>query len=217
MKRWLSIGVITAYLGAMVFGVAAHALNFKQTMHPAMYFIVWDMFCGWSCYENRLHIIGEGESGRFYRLAPGPWGEFVPFGAISREHYDPFVNHAVTIATSTLRHTEHEPIERIYVVEENWAKKFNLSDEAWAARYDEPKDPKNYYHLRQVFNGEGKPMGTNPSWFDYQLQLCLSDNPRIWRDAHHGKPFYQVNPMLRSTEPVGPIGGLGVELSQVER
>ncbi len=216
MKRWLAMGTIAAYLGALLLGVASHALNFKHSSHPVMYFLVWDMFCGWSCYENRLHIIGEGESGRFYRLAPGPWGEFDPFGDISREHYDPFVNHAASVALNTLRHTDHEPMQRIYVVEENWAKKYNLSDELWAKRYDEPKDPHSYFHVRQILNERGEKLAQNPGWYDYQAGFCLSDNPRIWRDANRGKPFYQVNPLLRSTEPI-TSGESFMSVSQVDQ
>lgn len=220
MKRCLAVGVIAAYLGSLLFGIAAHALNFKADIHPAMYFVVWDMFCGWAGYENRTHIIGEGESGKFYQLAPGPWGDFNPFGDISRHHYDPFVNHAITIAHNTLRHADHEPMQRIFVVDEVWAKKFNLADPLWERRYTESKQPHSYYHLRQVFDGQGQLITLYPGWFDYQAGLCLSDNPRIWREAQQGKPFYQLNPELRSDEPfqgavsaVPPMTGVTQELA----
>ena len=204
MKRWLAIGTITVYLGALLLGVGAHALNFKEGSHPAMYFVVWDMFCGWSGYESRLHIVGEGESGRFYQLAPGPWGDFQPFGDASRHNYDPFANHAGALALNTLRQTEHEPMQRLYVVEEMWAKKFNLPDHLWATRYVEPKVPYSYYHLRQILNSDGQMVGQNAGWFDYQAQTCLADNPRLLRDSNRGKPFYHVNPMQRSTESASP-------------
>lgn len=213
MKRCLAIGVIAVYLGSLLFGIAAHALNFKADIHPAMYFVVWDMFCGWAGYENRTHIIGEGESGRFYQLAPGPWGDFNPFGDISRHHYDPFVNHTGAIALNSLRHTDHEPMQRIFVVDEVWAKKFNLSDELWQKRYTEPKQPQSYFHLRQVLDGEGRLVTLNPGWFDYQAQLCLSDNPRIWREAQQGKPFYQVNPLQRSDEHFTETAGVAAPMS----
>lgn len=220
MKRYLAVGVIAAYLGSLLFGIAAHALNFKADIHPAMYFVVWDMFCGWAGYENRTHIIGEGESGKFYQLAPGPWGDFNPFGDISRHHYDPFVNHAITIANNTLRHSDHEPMQRIFVVDEVWAKKFNLADPLWERRYTESRQPHSYYHLRQVFDGQGQLITLYPGWFDYQAGLCLSDNPRIWREAQQGKPFYQLNPELRSDEPfqgavsaVPPMTGMTQELA----
>lgn len=214
MKRYLAVGVIAVYLSSLFFGLAAHALNFKADIHPAMYFVVWDMFCGWAGYESRTHIIAEGESGRFYQLAPGPWGDFNPFGDISRHHYDAFMNHAQTIASNTLRHSDHEPMQRIFVVEEVWAKKFNLSDSMWEKRYVEPKQPHSYYHLRQVWNGEGQLVTLYPGWFDYQAGLCISDNPRIWREAQQGKPFYQLNPNLRSDEVAMPsFGGMSQEVA----
>ncbi len=110
MKRLIAVGTIFAYLGVLVAGLGSHALNYKTDAHPTMYFIVWDMFCGWSAYEDRTHIIGQGESGRYYDLAPAPWGDYRPFGDIERHHYDPFATHAGNLAMNTLRYSDHEPI-----------------------------------------------------------------------------------------------------------
>jgi hypothetical protein len=197
MKRWLVISTIGCYLSILCFGVVSHAVNYKKTAHPAMYFIVWDMFCGWSAYEDRIHIIGEGESGKYYQLSPGPWGEFKPFGDLGRQHYDPFASHAMTIAANTLRYSKHEQIDRVYVVQEVWAKKFNLPDRLWAERYPEPKERYSYFHLRKVFDGGGQLVRSNQSWFDYQTNICVSDNPRLFRDAYKGKPFFHLNPLNR--------------------
>ncbi|MBI1313888.1 hypothetical protein GC176_21555 [bacterium] len=192
MKRWLAVATIVTYLGVLFFGVASHALGFRQASHPGMYFIVWDMFCGWSGYENRLHIIGQGESGRFYQIAPAPWGEIKPFGDLDRHHYDPFANHSGTIALNTLRHTHHEPMRKIMVVEECWAKKFNLPDSLWAQRYGEKKQPYSYFYLRKEYAPDGEVLTQNASWFDYQDHLCLSDNPRLWQDSQKGRSAYQL-------------------------
>ena len=73
IKRWAVSLVIVGYLGSLGYGIVCHTLNFNTTSHPGMYFVVWDMFCGWSAYANRLHIIGEGEDNKYYELAPGPW------------------------------------------------------------------------------------------------------------------------------------------------
>ncbi|GAF86661.1 unnamed protein product, partial [marine sediment metagenome] len=74
MKRWLTHLLIVTYLGTLFAGVACHALELGVQSHPGMYMIVWDMFCGWSSYAGRIEVIGEGESGKYYQLAPGPWG-----------------------------------------------------------------------------------------------------------------------------------------------
>jgi hypothetical protein len=58
MKRWITHLTIAAYLGVLTWGVVSHALGYKTGMHPGMYFIVWDMFCGWSAYEVRYHLVG---------------------------------------------------------------------------------------------------------------------------------------------------------------
>lgn len=193
MKRWLAIGTITAYLSVMFYGVAAHALNYKPNSHPSMYFIVWDMFCGWSAFSSRTHVIAQGESGRYYEVTPTPWGEIKPFGDLERHHYDPFMNHTAEIAFNTLRYTDHEPITRVYVVEETWAKKFNLPDKLWAQRYPEPRQPFSYFHLRQVFAGNGREVRRNPDWFTWQVSQCINDNPRLQAAARLEQPAWQMN------------------------
>lgn len=210
MKRWCAVATIVTYLSVLFFGVASHALGFRQAAHPGMYFIVWDMFCGWSSYENRLHIIGQGESGRFYRIAPAPWPTIKPFGDLERHHYDPFANHCATIALNTLRNTRHEPIRKIMVIEECWAKKFNLSDELWSQRYTDPREPFSYFHLRKEFAPDGTLLTMNPSWFEYQDHLCVSDNPRLWQDSRKGKPVYQLPTVATASHetPAGTSGGV---------
>ena len=114
LKRWLAGAFIVAYLSALGLGVVSHALAFQQNAHPMMYFVVWDMFCGWSAYASRTHVIAEGESGKFYRLTPTPWGEYHPYSDLGRQHYDPFSSHCQRIGTNVLRHTRHEPISRMW-------------------------------------------------------------------------------------------------------
>ena len=131
IKLWAVSMVIVSYLGSLGYGIVCHTLNFNTASHPAMYFVVWDMFCGWSAYANRLHIIGEGEDGKYYELAPGPWTKFTPFGDLTRHHYDPFLNHSSDIVRNCLKHTRAKPMRRLLVIEEYWAKKYNLPDSVW--------------------------------------------------------------------------------------
>jgi len=194
MKRWLTHIVITAYLGALGFGIFSHAVNYKVGAHPVMYFVVWDMFCGWASHASRLQIIGEGESGDFYELAPGPWGEIKPFGDIGRRHYDAFCVFTPKMAFNCLEHTKHEPMRRIYIVEECWPKKYNLPDRVYARRHADPKDPHHYFHVRYVLDGEGSILQKNGYWLTYQNALCISNNPRLMADARKGRPFYTVLP-----------------------
>lgn len=193
MKRLASKLVIFAYLAALTGGTFAHTVNFKTAFHPMMYFFVWDMFCGWSAYESRTHIIAEGESGRFYRLTPTPWGEYHPYAAAGRQHYDSFGNNAYQIASNCLKQTRHEPMNRIYVVEECWSKKLNLPDAIWESRFDEEKDVHTYFHTRSTWTPDGKLLVFNAPWEIYQANLNLADNPRLQADAQRGRPFYAVN------------------------
>ncbi|MBT4865309.1 MAG: hypothetical protein HON53_09345 [Planctomycetaceae bacterium] len=200
MKRWLTHLVITGYLGILGYGVVAHAVNYKVAAHPAMYFIVWDMFCGWSSHASRLQLVGEtvgqdGEPGKFYELGPGPWGEVKPYGDIGRRHYDAFCLFAPKMAMNSLKHTKHEPMRRIYVVEECWPKKYNLPDRVFQRRHGEEKDQHIYYHVRYVLDGEGSVLKRQGFWLNYQNAVCISNNPRLIADSRKGRLFYNVSPL----------------------
>ncbi len=194
MKRWIPQVVIVGYLSVLMYGLFCHALYYKINQHPAMYWIVWDMYCGWSAYETRNHVIGEGESGQYYELAPGPWGSFKPHGDAERRHYDYTGLHSVSLALNTLRHTEHEPMARLLIVEETWPRKYNLSDELWARRYTEPKDKQSYYQMRAIYTPDGRLTHEWPSWLTRVSQECVLDNPRLLADMKKGRPFYAVEP-----------------------
>jgi hypothetical protein len=189
MKRWLTHIWITTYLSALLLGFVVHAFDIHIGDHPVMYFLVWDMFCGWSAYEARTQVIGEGESGKFYELAPAPWGEFHPYGYIARQHYDPESRQGELFGRMALAHTRHEPMVRIFVVEEEYPKKFNLPDAQYEAYYGKPKDFHTYAHTRFVVTPSGEVLHSQPNWFLYQYQLGLRDNPRLMSDARRSQPF----------------------------
>ena len=193
IRRWLASLGITAYLTALLYGIVSHAASYNESAHPSMYFIVWDMFCGWSAYENRTHIIGQGVSGKYYELSPGPWSDYHPFGDISRQNYDSFNNHPDVIALNCLRHTQHEPMTRLYVIEENWAKKYNLPESVWQRMYNEPKEPYSYFRVRKVMNPNGAVVFNTGPWLSYQTNLTITDNPRLMAVARKSVPMLSVN------------------------
>ena len=201
VKRWLAGLGITAYLGTLLFGIVSHAANFQDGSHPSMCFIVWDMFCGWSAYESRTHIVGQGISGKYYELSPGPWSDYHPYGDISRQNYDSFNLHPQTIALNCLKHSAHEPMTRLYVIEESWAKKYNLPESVWQQRYAEPKEPFSYFRLRTVMTPEGRVTRSSVPWLSYQTNLTITDNPRLMAESQRG-PMFMVRPMSqRDYEP----------------
>ncbi len=219
MKRWLSKLTIVCYLSTLAFGIFSHTLSYKNVSHPFMYYIVWDMFCGWSAHDTRVHIISEGESGKYYELTPAPWGELTPYGSIGRRHYDMWAQFGYQFAHNTLAHTRHEPMTRIFVIEESWAKKYNMPDWLWNQRYDEPKDPKMYYHVRQVMDANGSMLVNQPSWLAMQAHASISRNPRLQTDMQRNRPFYALDPRNNSygaimlqefDQPAGnpPLGSL---------
>jgi hypothetical protein len=213
MKRALSHATIVAYLGMLFCGLVSHALDWGKSSHPAMYFIVWDMYCGWCAYESRLHVLGEGVSGTYYELTPPPWGDFHPHGSIGREHYDVQARFAHELGLTTLRYTTHEPMDRILVVEECWSKKYNLPDNLWARRFNEPKRRHSYCHLRVIANADGKIVRQTSPWVAFASQRCLMDNPRLLSDMTKGHSFLAVDPLQRhpAVVPASYEPGPGVQ------
>jgi hypothetical protein len=151
------------------------------------------MFCGWSGQECRIHVIAEGVSGRYYQVVPGPWGSLKPFGDLDRQHYDAEGVFGTRMAMNVLRHTSHEDMTRLFVVEENWPKKYNMPDDQWAARWDEPKDPKRYFTPRHVLTPQGVLLQTFDNFYARQNSLAITANPRVLSEMRRAQPYYALD------------------------
>ena len=193
MKRVLVIGFIASYIGVLTVGNLSHLLQYGVTSHSLMYMIVWDMFCGWAAYDSRIHIIAEGESQTYYDLTHAPWGELHPYGYIGRENYDAWNSHTGNLGLNVLKHTQHEPISRILVVEESWPKKFNLPDHIWNARYDDPKEDFHYYRLRVAMLPDGTVAQRYNSFTQFHLGMMVNDNPRLVAESMNSKPVFIID------------------------
>ena len=207
-RGWLAGVFIATYLAALGSGLFCHTFNWNTGAHPVMYYFVWDMFCGWAGHESRYHVLAEGVSGTYYQVLPGPWGDFHPFGNLGRQHYDADGTNAGKLAMNVLRHTSHEDITRIFVVEESWPKKFNMPDAQWAARWDGPKDPKHYFTLRHVITPEGALLHTYDNFYAQQNAMEVFANPRLTAEIARSQPIFAVN-SYRS----GGSGLFGAQLS----
>ena len=176
--RRLKVAAASTFIGGYLLvlggGVASHALGVGQNAHPLMYFVVWDMFCGWSAQSTRTHVLAEGVSGAWYDAGTGPWEAFTPYGDLPRIHYDTQGVHAPRLALNVLRHTEHEPIDRLVVVEESWPKKFNLPEDLWRRRFGAEKEPVSYFAVRHVISGDGRLAASNPNWADAETARLLA-------------------------------------------
>lgn len=190
MKRILVVAFIVCYISALTFGNVCHLLRHGATSHVMMYMIVWDMFCGYSAYDSRMLLIAEGESETYYDLTHPPWGELHAFGYIGRENYDPFDAHMGAMALNVLKHTSHEPIARIVVIEESWPKKLNLPDDVWNLRYDNPKDHHRYYRIRDVILPDGTVVQRQESYLAAQIRRMTLDNPRLVQQSMAGRPMF---------------------------
>jgi hypothetical protein len=215
MKRALAVAFIACYISLLTFGNVCHLLRHGVGGHPLMYMIVWDMFCGWAAYDSRVRIIAEGESETYYELTHAPWGELHPYGYIGRENYDQFNNHSRTMALNVLKHTSHEPINRILVIEESWPKKLNLPDSVWDLRYDIPKDPHYYYRIRQVLLPDGTITQNFDSFLSYHGRRMAVDNPRLVQQSkavrpmflNEGAPVFGRDALVGPTSAAIPVSG----------
>ncbi len=190
MKKCFAILAITGYLGSLTRGLFAHTLSTGASSHPVMYYLVWDMFCGWGSYSSRTHFIAEGASGTYYELTPAPWGDFTPYGSIARRNYDKLGVYMPRFANNILRHTKHEPITQVFVVEELWAKKYNMRDAVWSKIHRGPKDVHTYYNLWAVLDGNGAPSAVYPNWYSKQAIYTISNNPRLHAEASRSRSYF---------------------------
>jgi hypothetical protein len=204
MKRTFRYLVISAYLSVLLFGLAAHTFRYRAHDHLGMYFIVWDMYCGWTAWETRNHLIGQGDSGEWYDLSP-PWGDMTPYGSAQRRDYDVFGLHGGTIAANTLKHSQHEPINRILMIEEAWPKRFNLPDEIWARRTPDPKQPYSYFHARASYGPSGEVEGQNPAWTNVLARNALLNNPRLRNEMVRSQPFITIENLTGSARTIQPV------------
>lgn len=187
----VNLGIVV-YLSALAWGSFSHSLGYKQFSHPAMYYLVWDMFAGANWFESRTYILGEGESGTVYEISPPPWGGPQPWGYVHRASGDASFRLSGQFARNTLRYTDHEPIQRMFVVEETWAKMYNIPDELWAERFEEPKDPRKYYTIVRVLDPQGEVESKHLTWASRMYSHSIMSNPRLAEEARNSKQVFQL-------------------------
>ena len=200
LTRWAAGLFIGGYLSVLAVGVASHAVGYGQGSHPIMYYVVWDMFCGWSAQSYRTHVLAEGESGTWYDVGTGPWDDgrpFRPYGELKRVHYDVDATHAASLGMNVLRHTAHEPIMRIAVVEECWAKKYNMPEPYWSARWNVPKDPASYFAVRHTLTADGQLLGSKPGWAAEVTRRSVQSSEKIRRIA--SRPGRLTSPVRQAS------------------
>lgn len=193
MRRWIVCTFIVAYASVLSFGIACQTLRMGTTMHPAMYFIVWDMYCGWNAYNHKYRAVAEGVSGQFYDLNPAPWGAFRPFNTLDRLQSIGLSNNQARVTRLVANNTQHEPFTRMFVIEEAWAKQFDLPEYIWKASNAIQRSP--YYYTKVVLeqSGDGEITMADGPWLDSQSQMMLADNPRIEQEIRASRPFWMVD------------------------
>lgn len=193
MRRGITHLIIVVYLGVLAYGLVAHTLQYKPYSSIAKYFIVWDMYCGYNPFEKRSLLVAEGESGHWYDVSPA-WGDIRPFGSATRQDYDAWGIYSGRIAANTLRHTRHEPIVRVMLVEQLWSKKYNLPDSLWQRQFDEPKEPRSYYYIRSLFEPDGTLTTLHYDWRSNLAYHAISDNPALRARVAGARQHFVSNP-----------------------
>ena len=204
-KRCVCV-VMVCYIGFLSWGSAAHAFKIGTGGNTISYWAVWDMFCGWSAWDTRTHIVAQGASGKYYEVKE-PWGEFHPFGSLSRIHYD-HTNHLLPKhIRNILSRTKHEPIDQVYVVEEVWPKQYNMPPRLYQHYFDRENDKQSYFNLRAIFMEDGQTVTAYPTWDSKQRLSSIYDNPRLRRQASQASSLYSplYTPNSGRQQPVSPL------------
>lgn len=196
MRRWSTNLMICSYLGVLLYGLTVHALKINPYDSMGNYFVVWDMYCGWTTYEKRGMLIAEGESGRYYDVSP-PWNELRPFGSAERHDYDDWGLYNGFVAANILKQTEHEPIVQLMLIEQHWSKKYNLPDKLWSMRFDEPKTPQVYYYLRSLFETDGTPIARHFDWKSNLAFHSIIENPELRSTVARSQPYLGADEIYR--------------------
>lgn len=190
-KKTAAACFIVLYVGWLSSGIVSHALKVGLCGNTLSYFVVWDMFCGWTAWDKRTHIIAEDASGDFYEVR-APWGEFEPFGHVARVQYDNTRHLTPKHIDNVLQHSLHEEIAKVFVIEEVWPKQYNLPPKLFAYHFDRPHDKQSYFHLRAVCDDHGFPITVNPDWYDQQRLNAVYDNPRLQRQSNQATAIYST-------------------------
>ena len=189
LGKWSAGLFIACYLLVLSCGIVAHALKIGLAGNTFSYYVVWDMFCGWQAYDQRTHLIASTESGDYYELRE-PWGEFCPFGGLGRLQYDLSNEMTSRHIDHLVRHTQHEPIESVYVVQEVWPKQYNLPERLWQQNFGNERDKTSYYHLRAICSKTGRVVRLYPDWLNQQTLNSIGDNPRLRREVRQAQSSF---------------------------
>jgi hypothetical protein len=140
--------IVVAYLLTTVYFFGRHVLG-DSLSHRVAYFWTWDMFPGYTSTATRHVAIGETADGEFVQLYPSEsqqfrWGID---GDMTRIDMLPSVEGEISASwflaavKSTLERTrtatDDDPITRIYLAEEYWPLRYNLSDDLYDDVYGE--------------------------------------------------------------------------------
>lgn len=152
---WLVIG---SYVGVSVIFLALHVLG-DTRRYAVGYYFTWDMFPYFYCESTRTLAVGRTASGQFLELVPGPSERFRGGvqGDLNRADLDRegtfFRRLAERAARRVNERESFDPVVHVYLFENFWPAKFNLTDnlyQRWAA--EEKPSVWQHWRLRGEFD-----------------------------------------------------------------
>ena len=156
VRRCGATFAIVAYLSTTAWFGLLHVLG-DLVQDPTAYFFTWDMFPFYVTESTRPIAVGLTRSGEHLQLLPGPTQQFRwgLSGKATRSDLDRsrrFLRSAVDHALKqTKTAQEDDPFVRVFVVEEYWPSRFNLTDDLYKAVYNEPNPRRKYWRILDEF------------------------------------------------------------------
>lgn len=154
--RAAAVAFAAIYLATTGWHFARNLVGDPSTA-PAAYFFTWDMFPSYVSESTRKLAVARTKSGNYWQIVPGAedrfrWGQN---GQATRVDLDRLGNFWRVAAERALvrtagRHRD-DPFVRVYLIEEYWPVRFNLTDELYELKYDEPKPDRHYWRIIDEF------------------------------------------------------------------
>lgn len=158
--RMGAVVFLTAYVAATGWFLARNMSGDPGTSPPA-YFFTWDMFPSYVSESTRKLAVARTEGGVYRQLVPGPrdqfrWGQTDRATRFDLDRGGHFWQEAAerALERSAGRHRD-DPIVYVYLIEEYWPVRFNLSEELYESEYGEPKPARRYWRVVDQFAVDG--------------------------------------------------------------
>ncbi|MEZ6123238.1 MAG: hypothetical protein R3C49_08705 [Planctomycetaceae bacterium] len=148
-------------------------------------------------YVLRLDGLGQSDSSDCRRdqrkllRAAGTLGRVHPFGHVARIHYDNTNLLLPRHIDSVLKHTDHEQVDRVFVIEEVWPKQYNLPPSLYAHYFGRKRSPE-LLHVRAICTDNGSVITCFPTGILSSVWIPLPIIRGLRRQAQQAALMYST-------------------------